>query len=412
MSPKNKLVAFLRWTEKYTGTDMVYLAHGGFWTIVDRLGSAFISIATLWAFGNWLSQEAYGVYRYVIAAVGIASISSLTGLGTALIKSVAQGKEGTLLLAFRTKFRWAFWGSAGLAGMAIWHLMGGDSELALLFLASAAFLPWYLAPQILGPYWTAKKRFDRDAQYRLAIAAVSTVSLIGAIYVTDRVLTILLVFFSVKTLASFFFYNKTKQSVQNPEEDGEAVRFGKSLSAMEAVEEVSRNLDKVLMWFFLGPVQVAVYSFAQLPLEKAAGFLPILSLALPKLGEGSVKEKKGGIRRKFFKLLLVFVPGAVLLALLAPPLFRIAFPQYMESVPYFQALTAIIALSPFLLPQAALIADARMKELYVVRIAGPALKILLFAVLLPIFGIWGVVAALIASEAVSGALAYYYFRRI
>lgn len=391
---------------------MVYLARGGFWTIVDRFGSALISIAVLWAFGNWLSQESYGVYRYIIAAVGIASITSLNGLGTALIPSIAREQEGSLSLAFKTKFTWAFLGAAGLTAMAVWYLINSNTQLALIFFASAVFLPWYIAPQIFGPYWVAKKRFDLDAKYRLAIAFVSTVFLIATIYATDDIFIILLVFFAVKTPLSLLFYIKTVRQVQNTKEDPGMVRFGKSLSIMEAADEISKHLDKVLMWFFLGPVQVAVYSFAQLPLEKITGFLPVLTLALPKLGEGKIREKKGGILRKFFKLFFVFIPGAAVLALLAPPLFRFVFPQYIDSVPYFQALTVLVALTPFLVLQAALIADARMKELYVIRITGPALKILLFLLLLPLYGIWGVVLALIVSEAITGILALFYFRRI
>ena len=41
---RNSLIRLLRWSEKYTKTDMVYLAHTGFWSNLNAFFTAFLSL--------------------------------------------------------------------------------------------------------------------------------------------------------------------------------------------------------------------------------------------------------------------------------------------------------------------------------------------------------------------------------
>jgi len=49
---QQKIIEFLRWSEKYAKTDMAYIAKGSFWWTIGRAGLFLISFATMIAFAN------------------------------------------------------------------------------------------------------------------------------------------------------------------------------------------------------------------------------------------------------------------------------------------------------------------------------------------------------------------------
>jgi len=64
---KNKIYWFLRNTQKYTGTDNVYLARGGVWLFLGETISIGISILSGLAFANLIDPAIYGKYRYILS---------------------------------------------------------------------------------------------------------------------------------------------------------------------------------------------------------------------------------------------------------------------------------------------------------------------------------------------------------
>src|SRR3989338_3126996 len=106
-----KILEFLKWSERYTKTDMRYASMGMFWILLGKAGLSLISLATMTAFAHWLPKETYGTYQFIISLFGIAGIFTLSGISTALVGSIAQKKEGTLLAAVKEKIKWGSLGS-------------------------------------------------------------------------------------------------------------------------------------------------------------------------------------------------------------------------------------------------------------------------------------------------------------
>jgi O-antigen/teichoic acid export membrane protein len=285
--------------------------------------------------------------------------------------------------------------------LSLWYFLHDNNILTIAFLLTAFFLPFKAAFNTFETFWSSRKRFDLRAKYSLIVAGISTSLIILTIYLTNNVLIIFAVFLTGNTFLNWFFYSKTKKQTINNEQDPEAISFGKNLTFISGLSAIATYLDKIIIWHFLGAVPVAIYSFAQKPINKIKAFLPISLLALPKLGEGKMSpERKKGITRKFLLLFLVFLPVAIVMAWLAPFLYRLLFPQYMESVPFFQAMSILIAFLPFTLLNSVLISEIKKRALYTINIIAPILKITLFLTLIPYFEIWGIVIALLTAETV------------
>jgi O-antigen/teichoic acid export membrane protein len=410
---KRKIINLLRWLQKYTKTDMVYVVKGGFWLTVANVGISAISFINMMVFARWLSKEGYGVYQFVINSLALFSIFTIPGINTSVIKSVAQKKEGTLQLAVKEKIKWGLLGSLLALVLTGWYFGQDNKVLATAFLLGALFVPFKETFRIFTSFWTGRKRFDIQTKYDLVSNALSALFLVSAIYLTNNVLVIIFVFLLSYTFFNWIFYRKTVQQIVNKEEDKEAISFGKNLTLIYALEITAFYLDRIIIWKFLGAVPVAIYTFAKQPIEKIKDALPIASLALPKFGENKIDgQRKKGIMTKFLQLFAVSVPTAAVLALTAPFLYSLFFPQYMESVVYFQALSGIIAIFPFLIFNTALIAEMKKGALYVVNGGVPFLKIVLFLALIPHFGIWGIIIAILTTEVLKGLLGFYYFLKI
>src|SRR3989344_553397 len=412
LSIRKKISAFLRWSERYTKTDMHYASKGVFWILLGKAGVFLVSLITMTAFANWLSKETYGTYQLIISLLGIAGIFALSGMSTSLIRSIAQKKEGTLLAAVKEKIKWGSLGSLGLLLVALWYFFHHNLVLAGGFAIGAIFLPFRETFAITPVFWNGRKRFDLEGLYKVLPAILALCIIIPVIYFTDNVLWILFATLGSYVLFDGLFLLRTIRKTDNSDEDKEAITFGKTLTAMDAMVRIAGNIDKIILWKFLGPVQVAIYSFAQFPMKALGGALPIQSLALTKLGEKNIKDIKQGLLRKFFYLFFLSVPLTIFIIFLTPFVYKAFFPQYSESVIYFQALTIILIFMPFDLLGAALISDRRKKELFIVRVGTSVLRIILFFAHTPAFGIWGVIGALLLAEVVRVGMIFFFFQRI
>lgn len=413
MELKKTAINFLEWSQKYTKTDMTYVAKGVFWWMIGKAVVFFIYFATMAAFANWLSKETFGTYQFVVAGLTLFGIFTLPEVNTTLIKSIAQGKEGTFQLAIKNKMKWGAIGGFLSLGLAGWYFLHGNNLLAIAFLLVALFVPLKQTFQIFIYFWNGKKRFDLRAKYEIVYNGLVAFFLIATVYLTDNVLIIIITFLAGYTFFGYLLCLKIKSQIANKEEDPKAISFGKNLTLINALQTATEYVDKIIVWHFLGAVPVAIYTFANQPIQKIKEALPIVPLALPKLGESKIDEKKKkGIITKFLRLFIIAVPATVILVLTAPFLYQLFFPQYMESVVYFQTLAWLIALSPFLLLTAALITEMNKKALFITNTGAPFLKIILFLALIPHFGIWGIIAAILITEVLRGLFALYFFLRI
>lgn len=412
MNFKHKIIKFLRWTEQYTNTDMVYLARGGFWQTVNKAGTFLIGIGTMSALSRWIPKETYGAYKYVLSITTILSIATLPGMGSAVTRAIARGKEGEFWKSILERVKWSGLGMLASLVVAGWYFWQGNHQLGYVFILASFLFPLPYVFNSYNHFWKGRKRFDVNARQTVGINFFEAVAFLPVVVFFDDLITILLAYFVSRSVfrgvACYLAYG----SVSNDQEDEETLSYGKHLTLMGAIGKIAGRLDRVIIWQFLGPVQVAIYSFARLPVDKAKSFIPIGALTLPKLSEKSLQEIKEPLLEKFYKLFLVSVPAGLVFFFLAPYFYRLLFPDYMQSVPLARALSLMIVFIPFSLLNTSLVAEMEKRALYAIRFSGPILKILLMLALVPLYGLWGLVAALLITQVFSGVLVFYFFRKV
>lgn len=409
---KSIIYKFLKQSEKYTKTDMIYLAKGSFWlSLLNVVLIVKLFLITL-AFANLLPQEVYGEYKYILSIFAILCISSLPGMGTAVKRAVAMGFEGTTIKGYKTKIYWGIIGSLISIVLALYYFIQDNEIMGMSLLLLALCIPLFDSSGIYNSYLQGKKFFKQSAKYIIAIEIFAGAFLIATLFITDKLFYILLAYIlPYIILRSLFLIYVTKKYYFNQKIENESISYGKHLTILSILARIAAQLDKVILWHFLGAIPLAIYSFAiALPDQMKLGINEIRTLSFPKLSTQDNDIIKKTLPKKIFIAMLLLIPIIILYILAAPIIFKIFFPQYIDSIFYSQ----IYALSIFLVPQSVFLtyleSKAKKKQLYILNFLVPTAKIALLLILIPIYGIIGAILSIVITRTISLASLYYLFK--
>lgn len=392
-SLKNTFRTIARWSEVYTKTDMLYVMHGGFWLTLAKATGMVVSLLVATAMANWISPEVFGTFRFVLAGAGIIGALSLTGMSSVVVQTVARGYEGALRAGVRDYLRWSFISIALSLGVASYYFVQDNTTLGIGFLLVAALNPILSAYSLFSQFISGKKDFQTQAVYDSIADIIPAAVLVVTLFFFDNPIVILLSYFCAGILMNVALYRATIRKFRpDSAVDPETLPFVKHLSFMGVLGKVGENIDKVLVFHYLGAAPLAMYSFAQTPIAqlKLLADIPV-RVAIPKISERNFSELRTTLPRKTFMLVGLMFLAVLAYVIAAPFLFKILFPAYVGAVIYTQALALSLIFTPSAMFSSALTAHLKRRELYISQAILPILKIGMFVVALPLYGIWGAI---------------------
>jgi O-antigen/teichoic acid export membrane protein len=412
---KSKIYTLLRRSETIFKTDMIYLVKGGSWLGLSQIITIATGFGLSLAFTNLLSPETYGIYKYVLSIVSLLLITTLNGVDSAVTQSVARGFDGTLALGVRTKIKWGLFGSLGSVGVATYYYIQGNTVLAIAFIISAFFIPFIESFDLYNALLNGKKLFKKFSNWNSIKKIIPTGLLITTLYLTSNLFIILSVYFLSALILNIWFFNKTTNDLlSNNLIDPDSMSFGKHLSVLNILSTLATELDKILVFHYLGAVQLAVYTIALAPVDQIKGILKNLNaLAFPKFAEQKTIAIKETLAKK---TTLLTIGSSVIIGvyiILAPLFFKLFFPKYIESVIYSQVLAFTLIgaiISGFL--YTILEARAHTKGLSFFNISTNILNLTILFPLVYYFGIWGAIGARGVSRFTSAIVAYLLVQRM
>jgi len=410
---KNLIYSLLKKSERYTRTDMIYLAKGGFWLTLGQIISTAASLLLAIAFANLLDPTTYGNYKYILSLVGVLGVFALTGIGTAVTQAVARGLEDSFYTGFKAKLKWGLLGSLVAIGGAIYYWIRGNYLLPIPLLISAIFSPLMLASQVYNSFLVGRRLFSIQVKYSVFSRVVSAGAIITTLFITKNLFWLIAVYLVSHTLLNYSFYLLTKLKLKpNKKEDPQTLSYGKHLTLMGIISTVANYLDRILLFTLVGSAQLAIYSFAIIVPDQIKSLMKqtVGTLAFPKLSIKPREEIKLNMIKKFWKLFFLTGIVAVIYVIIAPFLYKIFFPQYLDSIPYSQLFALSFIAVPITLLSTIFQAQMMKKELYLIRIV-PVIRIILLVVLTPLYGIWGVIIGQVGAVFFYLALVLFLFRK-
>jgi O-antigen/teichoic acid export membrane protein len=380
---------------------MLYLAKGGFWLGLGQFvssGSAFLMSV---AFANLLMPETYGLYKFILSINSLILITTLTGMDSAITQSVSRGFEGTLEVGVKTKMRWGFLGTLISFGVAIYYYTQGNLILTICFAIVALFVPFTESLDAYNSLLWGKKLFNIQAKYNIINIFVILITTTTTLFLTKNLYIILFVYLLALTLPNLFFLRRVEKTYkENSEIDAEAVKYGKHLSGIYVIGLLLAQLDKILVFHYVGAVNLAIYTLAISPTDQIKGLLKNLnSLAMPKLSERPAVDIKESIRHKVWTLTIIMAIIVAGYIILVPFIFHIFFPKYIESIRYSQILSISLVfavLAGFL--STILESQKATKSIYQFNIYTNIFGIVILVPLIYYYGIWGAIIARLVSR--------------
>ena len=400
--------------ERIVRTDIRYLVRGGFWLTLGQVVSSLGGFVTSVAFAHLVSPHIYGTYKYILSLVSIISNFNLTGFSTSIIRGAAQNNDGVLAFSIKKSMAWSMLTVIAGIGVAIYYVFQENYIFGLTIGVSTLLFTFSNIWILYGPFLSGKKEFALNTKYVIINSVVTTACLLLMILVSPGVLQLACAFFVPSFILNWYFYKKTeKKFVKNTNVETTYYSESIHLSIANFIAGIAQNIDKVLLFQFLGPVDLAIYNFAIAVPDQIRGLMKGVSrLAFPKFAEKSWGEVRATIGHKTLLLALGSAAIAAVYIPLAPYFYQIFFPTYLDSVIYSQyAAIALIAIAGSL-PYAAIQAHGKTRESYYFIIITSVVQIASTVPAIMLYGLMGAVIAFVFNKFFAAIFSYWLMQRV
>lgn len=396
----NLLKKIIRLATKYTQIDMHYVAKNSLWTSLDFTAGSILSIILVVVFANFLPKETYGVYKYILSLAGALSFLTLSGINTAVVQATAKsGNNGILPYALKLQFKWNLLYTIATMGLGIYYFLNGNNLLAYALWLMAVLFPLDVIFNTYGSFLVGKKEFKRVSIYSSISNTIQMSVLIIAALISDNVVFLIALYSLFRIIPNLYFYLKTvsifkPQPLSQPEKK-EIFRFARHLSLVHILSILAQHVDKIVVFHYLGAVQLAVYGIAISIPERIRGYFKnIETIMLPKISGKTVEEISKIFYKRIWQGVLFGLSVSLVYILAAPVIFKIFFPAYLESVPYSQIFSLVLI---FIIPAtyfSNIVKGHKMLNvIYASSLGANTLRIILYVILGRLWGIWGVITA-------------------
>ncbi len=380
--------------------DMRYIVSGAFWGNANYFIVSLLAFITSILFARLLTKEQFGTYQYILSIAGLLSSITLTGMNASVTRAIAKGFEGELKRSVRYQIILGIIPTFIALVVSGWYLFHSQASISISLLWIALFLPAANAFNTWATYTGGKKLFRIGTYYGFANNIISYAGVIIMLCITRNFIWVAFGNFFFGFLGNFIMYKLTiRRFKPNDSIEKDTLSYGTHLSVMNIPNAASSQLDALLVFHFVGPAALAIYTFATLIPEKLAGGLKLLSsIALPKFSEKPEESVKRFLIKNMPLMLIGIGTVIGIYALIAPWIFNFFFPAYDASIPF----TQVYALSFFSIiggiVQAALQSQKKTKALYITSFLTPSIEAFLLVVLMYYFGVWGILWAQIITN--------------
>jgi O-antigen/teichoic acid export membrane protein len=407
--------ALLRAIEKHMRTDIRYIIRGGFWLFIGQLTGIVSALLLAIVYARYLPKETYGNYKYVISILGILSMFTFPGMETAAQKGLAQGHDGAFWSALKYRMSGGLIAMIAAVGIGTYYYFLGNMIFAGLFFASAPFLIGMDPLAHYSALLTGKKRFRAATVFMVILQLCTAGIILATVIMSGNIFTLIMAYVIGNTIcrgALLLLASRLYPTNNIPDDD--AIRLGKHMSVTTALGYLTSRLDAILLFHFLGPIALATYSFAQAAANNIQSSFKLITgtLAFPKFAGQDKEVLKKTLLRKVYIAHIITVPLALGAIFFIPFLYHWLFPKYLESIPYAQVMTGLLAFSPLRFISTAITAKASLKTYYTLAGSNPIVSSICLLICVPLWGIWGAIIALAIQQSISNMLGLYLFKRM
>lgn len=395
--------------------DAHYFTKNTFWLLFGQAMASLAAFATTVIFANYVPKNIVGDYRLILSVYAVLTFFALSGLSAALIRSIVHEKDGTLRVALATKKRYSILAFlVGLGAVFYFWVLKENAVFGISILVMSVCLPVIEAYSIYSPYLQGKHNFKYSSVHGGIVKIVSGAVVIFVAYISPEVIYLISAFYITQAIVVYFQYKflTKKFPPRNDIEDEEMVPYSKHTTLAGVFYMILGQADKFIVYHFFGPISLASYWIAStVPQEVSRVLVAVLQVAYPKFVKGDHETMKQLLTKKLMTLTWVLIAVACAYTLLAYPFFHLFFPQYSSDVSKSIVLMFGFAIVPHIFVWQYYTAKKNVAVVYINNIIDPVAQVILYILLIPFFGIWGLVYAILIKTIFMNLLAWYVLRK-
>lgn len=393
--------------------DAHYFMSGGFWLFIAQVIGSVFGLLTTILFANVLSENDYGIYRYLISITILISSFSLSGIGIAILQAATKGHFGFAkeTLGFSLKYNFGVVVIASIG--AVYYFINENLVLAIGCILIALLQPFINSFQFAPHFLQGKKEFRLSSALLIIKSIFVSLSLICGILIFEQVTVLFLIYLFSHLLfdvTSFYFINYRKEFEPTPElTKNKFLSYAKHTSVRNVVSNIAFRIDNILVFTQLGAAELAAFSIANaLPEQIKGSFKTVSSLLLPKYAnDDTYKVAKKGIPRRSLQFLFMLVLVTAVYCLAAPFIFETLFPKYTDAVLYSQLFALIFPAYIYYLPLTAMMSELNERQLYKFHVNTSIFQLIITFVLIVKLQLLGAVLARMITQYTRSAYCYF-----
>ncbi len=407
---REKAYKTLRWSEKYTKTDMIYLAKGGFWLTAKQLSVSINAFIISIFLTRLITKEMFGVYKYAMSIFGILTITSLSGSYTAIVQAASRGHYLAVIKTFWERIKIGLIGMIGAILVGLYYLRT-DHQIAYILFAVAIFVPIFDPLNSYDAVLVGKKEFKKSTILQFILQTINLLSIVAVAIISKNILAIILAYYLslciTKTILNIIILKQFKDPDTTKEAEN-ILKYSKHLSVVDIFNTIVKYIDKILVFQFIGPSEMAIYVIATGPLEYASSFIGnISSLSLPKFAQYQENKEVNFIKKFVIFSLLILIITA-LYWVVAPIIYKLLFPTYIESINLSRIFSLSLFTAAAVVPLSYLQAQKKIKALYRLNFFNSVISVLLLVISMH-YGILGVIIGRVISRIIGFIITIYLY---
>lgn len=389
-----------------------------FSNLVSLFGMRFLQrglgIVTLYFMVRAITQHELGEYQFVLIAASVLGIFNLSGLDNAIMQSVSRGHLGTYRQATKIAFSASWLGSLVLVGLGAWHWKESQ-DLATALWVTACLFPFTFGLIQWKSIIVGQEKFRRLLWQESATAIATNIALITALLNQQTYLPLLVGLYllppAIQNIRCTLIALKLTAHESMVESD--SISYGIKTSAYMVVSIIAEQIERLLVFYVLSPATLGLYAAAdrlsEIIRSGTQDFAAVLAPRFAKLSHYPADVDR------LIKLFCIALGAIIVLFAftVAPWLMLMLFgPDYAAAIPYAQGLLCAVAVGNIGQFQFRFVRSQLDTANFRRILVGTSVyRIIAACILVPVFGLWGVVATIFSYRIVVSLISTWALKR-
>lgn len=403
-------------SEKALSLDVRYFSKNSFLLFLQQVIMGLGGFALTFVLARQFSKYTFGEYNLALSLLAMLSVFSLPGMMDSILNSVVHGFDKSLVEGTKLRVKSSLLSIPVILALAYFYFYNQQPTVSFLLLLSLPLFPLFYSFKTYNVFLIAKEKFLDLFLVSLIASIVTAAAVVTTTLVFKKIYLTFLSFILTSALLDWFFYSYIKDNIKKKTKVDPGMRkFGYFMSFTGVVSLIVNNLDGAVLSFFSGLSSLAVFSIANIfPQFVEKSLRSLEGVLIPKIIKQGTRGNREMVKKHFLKTILISIFIAFFLLLLVPSAIKIFFgKKYQQSI-FFSQLLSLQLL--FQLPSALLsniiIYQKRLRQTLFLSFYPGIAKMIFYFILIPKFGILGLVLTLVVTRFFNFlALLYFSLRR-